>query len=258
MKQARTEALGQLCLLKQPARNELGAELAVPRLVCQHGICYSFEVRTGARNSLEELGMRVMAKRYRNSVWFGVLALAAISALLPACRGKKPQSAPPPDLTTSTVTTPAPATTDVNPRPSLPVADSRPDPLSGELEAANRHAYQQGLLGDIYFDYDRAELTEQARGRLARNAEFLRSRPEFQVIVEGHCDERGTNEYNLALGERRANAAREYLVSLGVSAARLRTVSYGEERPQCRQSSESCWALNRRAHFVLSGRHSSN
>jgi peptidoglycan-associated lipoprotein len=190
-------------------------------------------------------------------VWLGVTSLAAALLVFPGCR-KKPQPAPQPDLTTSTVTAPAPVTTDVSPRPSPPVSDPRPDPLSGELEGANRHAYEQGLLGDIYFDFDRADLTEQARSRLARNAEFLRSRPEFTVIIEGHCDERGTNEYNLALGERRANAAREYLVSLGVSAARLRTVSYGEERPQCQQSNESCWALNRRAHFVLSGRVSQN
>lgn len=182
-------------------------------------------------------------------VW---IAAAALTISVGACAKKTPP--PQPDLSGSTMTTPAQPATDVDPRPSPEVADQRPDPLSGDLEAANRHAYEQGLLGDVYFDFDRADLTEQARARLARNAEFLRSHPEFQLAIEGHCDERGTNEYNLALGERRASAAKDYIVSLGVSAVRLRTISYGEERPQCRTSDESCWALNRRAHFMITGR----
>jgi peptidoglycan-associated lipoprotein len=130
-------------------------------------------------------------------------------------------------------------------------ADEVEDPLEAELAAANDYAYANGLLGDVYFDFDRYALREDARARLARNAEFLRTRPEFVVNVEGHCDERGTNEYNLALGERRAQAAREYLVSLGVDAGRLRSLSYGEERPLCAESGEGCWQRNRRAHFVL-------
>jgi peptidoglycan-associated lipoprotein len=112
----------------------------------------------------------------------------------------------------------------------------------------------QGLLGDVYFDFDQYELRADARDRLARNAEFLKSHPEFQVRIEGHCDERGTNEYNLALGERRAAAARDYLVSLGVPASKLQTISYGEERPQCTSGDEGCWQQNRRAHFVVTGR----
>ncbi|HEX6211559.1 MAG TPA: OmpA family protein, partial [Methylomirabilota bacterium] len=91
---------------------------------------------------------------------------------------------------------------------------------------------------------------EEARARLSRNAEFLRSRPEFVVQVEGHCDERGTNAYNLVLGERRAKAAHEYLMARGVEAARIMTISYGEERPGCTERNETCWARNRRAHFL--------
>lgn len=140
------------------------------------------------------------------------------------------------------------------PRPEPIPSDAIPSPLDGDLLAATEHAYQTGLLGDVYFDFDEAALRQDARDRLARNAEFLRSRPEFQVQIEGHCDERGTSEYNLALGERRAQATRDYLVSLGVAAGRLRTVSYGEERPACPESAESCWQLNRRARFLLVGR----
>lgn len=112
----------------------------------------------------------------------------------------------------------------------------------------------RGLLGDVYFDFDRAELKAEARERLSRNADFLKSRPEFLVTVEGHCDERGTNEYNLALGDRRATATRDYLVSLGVAASRIKIISYGEERPVCRDSNEGCWWQNRRSHFVVTGR----
>jgi peptidoglycan-associated lipoprotein len=120
--------------------------------------------------------------------------------------------------------------------------------------AVNDYVARNGLLGDVYFDFDKAELTEESRTRLARNADWLRAHPEFEVRIEGHCDERGTNEYNLALGERRAAAAREYLTSLGVSARNLTTLSYGEERPQCSDSSEGCWSRNRRAHFLITGR----
>lgn len=178
------------------------------------------------------------------------LPLVLLAATLPlvGC-AKKPApvtpAAPPPIA--STVEPPAPAP---KPAPADPVAS----PLGGELLEATEHAYRTGLLGDVYFDFDEAGLRQDARDRLAKNAEFLRSRPEFVVQIEGHCDERGTNEYNLALGERRAQAARDYLSSLGVAPTRVRTVSYGEERPACSESAESCWQLNRRAHFLLVGR----
>ncbi len=104
------------------------------------------------------------------------------------------------------------------------------------------------------FDYDQFELRQDARDRLAQNARFLTSHPEFILTIEGHADERGTNDYNLALGDRRASAAREYLSTLGVAANRLRTVSYGEERPFCGETTEACWSQNRRAHFTITGR----
>jgi peptidoglycan-associated lipoprotein len=182
-------------------------------------------------------------------VWTAVLALMVA---VPACKKKAPVM--PDDLSSSTVTTPTAPTTDVDPNARPATVDPTPDPLAGDIAAANEHAYSAGLLGDVYFDFDKADLTETSRSRLARNAEFLRAHPEFQLSIEGHCDERGTNEYNLALGERRASAARDYIVSLGVANARLRTISYGEERPKCTQSDESCWSINRRATFLVSGR----
>jgi peptidoglycan-associated lipoprotein len=104
---------------------------------------------------------------------------------------------------------------------------------------------------DIYFDFDKSNLKPAAQENLLRKAEWLRDNPEVTITIEGHCDERGTNEYNLALGDRRAESAKGFLVNLGISASRLTTISYGEERPVCTWSNEECWAKNRRGHFVI-------
>ncbi len=125
---------------------------------------------------------------------------------------------------------------------------------SAELPADVREINARGYLKDAFFDYDKADLRDDARTALAADADWLKKNRTIQFLVEGHCDERGTSEYNLALGDRRANAAKEYLVSLGVDASRIRTVSYGKERPFCSQSSEDCWQQNRRAHFLVTAR----
>jgi peptidoglycan-associated lipoprotein len=109
----------------------------------------------------------------------------------------------------------------------------------------------QGPLDDIFFDYDSTALGEQARETLNLNAEWLRANPSARVELEGHCDNRGTVEYNLALGARRATSARDYLVSLGIAAERLTTISYGEELSLCQEETEDCWARNRRVHFAV-------
>ena len=113
---------------------------------------------------------------------------------------------------------------------------------------------KKGYLTDAFFDYDQSDLREDARTALAADAEWLKKYPTVQVLIEGHCDERGTGGYNLALGDRRANAAKEYLVSLGIDGSRLETVSYGKERPFCTESNESCWQQNRRAHLVITAK----
>jgi peptidoglycan-associated lipoprotein len=113
---------------------------------------------------------------------------------------------------------------------------------------------KQGYLQDAYFDYDASDLRDDARTNLSANAEWLKRYPSIQVLVEGHCDERGTSAYNLALGDRRSNAARDYLESLGVSSSRVRTVSYGKERPFCTDATEDCYQQNRRAHFVITAK----
>jgi len=106
-------------------------------------------------------------------------------------------------------------------------------------------------LSDIFFAYDQSLLSEEAQRILKKNAEWLRVRPEAQILIEGHCDERGTVEYNLALGERRAQSVKDYLVNLGISKDRLLTISYGKEKPFAFGHTEEAWAQNRRAHFLL-------
>ncbi|HEY2934336.1 MAG TPA: peptidoglycan-associated lipoprotein Pal [Acidobacteriota bacterium] len=130
--------------------------------------------------------------------------------------------------------------------PVEPVVKPAPSPDIGIEEIISR-----GLIKDVFFDYDQHTLSSEAQQILQRDAEYLRKNSSASFILEGHCDERGTSEYNLALGDRRAQAVKEYLVSLGISASRLETVSYGEERPFASGHDEASWAQNRRVHFTL-------
>lgn len=122
----------------------------------------------------------------------------------------------------------------------------------GSLEALKEGTTPQtGVLADVYFEFDRSELAADAREVLQRNSDWIKEHPGVQIEIEGHADNRGTNEYNLALGSRRAQAVKDYLVTLGVAPDRFSTISYGEELPVCGESSEECWRMNRRAHFVV-------
>ncbi|HSB52505.1 MAG TPA: peptidoglycan-associated lipoprotein Pal [Dissulfurispiraceae bacterium] len=122
----------------------------------------------------------------------------------------------------------------------------------GEVGEKELTAEELGAkVQDVYFDYDRYDVRDNAKPATKEVAALLAKNKGVKVIIEGHCDERGTSEYNLALGERRAKAVKDYLLSLGVAASRIETVSYGEEKPLCTESTESCWSKNRRAHFVF-------
>ena len=112
-------------------------------------------------------------------------------------------------------------------------------------------AMKDGLIKTVFFDYDKSDLSESTKATLEENSRWFRKYQDAQIVVEGHCDERGTEEYNLALGDRRAQSTRDYLIELGVSSSRLEAVSYGEERPFVQGSTEAAWAQNRRAHFSL-------
>jgi len=125
---------------------------------------------------------------------------------------------------------------------------------AGELPADVAAINQAGYLKDAFFETDKADLRDDTREVLAANAAWLKSHPSVKVTIEGHCDERNTAEYNLALGWRRANAAKDYMVSLGVIADNVATISYGEEKPFTAGHDEVAWSQNRRAHFVVTAR----
>ena len=127
------------------------------------------------------------------------------------------------------------------------------DPVDDEMSAgdSNVEEVKMPVLDDVFFEFDKFVLSGDSRRALENNARQLRDASSFDIVIEGHCDERGTNAYNLALGEKRAKAAKDYLASLGISPRRVTTVSYGEERPFDRGSSDRAWTKNRRAHFVV-------
>jgi peptidoglycan-associated lipoprotein len=187
-----------------------------------------------------------------------VLALVPLLALvLTGCPKKQPK---PTDegvkMDTRAVEPPPSAPTqEIPPRPAPEPDQTEVNALDSEdLRVVNEEARRRGFTPIVYFDLDKSDLRAESTAALSRNAEFLRANPRLTVTVEGHCDERATNEYNLALGERRANAVKNYLVSLGVSADRMVSSTFGEERPVCTLSEESCWSQNRRAVLTITGR----
>jgi peptidoglycan-associated lipoprotein len=162
-----------------------------------------------------------------------ILAVVAVTFLLAACE------------TASQVSGDSASTSASNTASSSAASSSS---ASAEKTSAEKLAQ----VGDtVNFDFDSAELTVSARSTLNRQSAFLSVNPDLMIVIEGHADERGTREYNLALGERRATAVRDYLVAKGINAARVRTVSYGKERPAVSGSDEAAWAKNRRANTVL-------
>ena len=128
--------------------------------------------------------------------------------------------------------------------------NAAPPPEQPAPSASEQELFAQNVR-DAFFDLDKSDIRPDARDALTKDAEFLRSYPDIRVSIEGHCDERGSTEYNLGLGQRRAEAAKNYLVSLGITANRIDTVSWGKERPFCTEHDETCWQQNRRGHFVM-------
>ncbi|HUF25143.1 MAG TPA: OmpA family protein [Vicinamibacterales bacterium] len=192
-------------------------------------------------------------KRFRQLQVFGAAALAA-GIIAGGCAKKTPVPAPPPpppvvQEAPPPAPPPAPAPPAVAPEPPrVPTEDEIF--ASKTLEALN----QEQPLAHVAYDYDSYALTDAARAALDGNAAWLRRWSSTRITIEGHADSRGTNEYNLALGDRRAAAARDYLVSLGIAADRLAAISKGEEQPFCSEETESCWAQNRRGYFVITGK----
>jgi peptidoglycan-associated lipoprotein len=203
--------------------------------------------------------------RVRSQVQFGFAALVLISALVLAGCPKRPevmQAAPAPaGPAAAAVPAPAPvAPPPPAPAPAppkiveTPVVPPAPAPAPAPVAAPAPPPPAPVPLKDVFFDYDKAVVRTDQQAALTENAAWLKANPGAKLLIEGHCDERGTAEYNLALGERRAKAVKDFLVTAGIPADRVSTISYGEERPFVLGHDESAWKWNRRAHFVVQGR----
>jgi peptidoglycan-associated lipoprotein len=185
-----------------------------------------------------------------------LIAVAAVSLLAASCAKKNAAvPPPPPPVPVPAVATakpaPPPAQTAMKPAPPAPVAQTPRMP-----NAATRARIDELLakIEDAYFDYDKASLRSDALKALQADSaelrDILKDYPSYKLTIEGHCDERGSAEYNMALGDKRAESAKDYLVQVGIPAAQLNVVSYGKQRPVCEEHDEACWQRNRRAHIV--------
>jgi peptidoglycan-associated lipoprotein len=191
----------------------------------------------------------LMNRRFR--LCAAVLLVVAFSVA--GCAKPKPAPpAPPPPAPAPPPTTPAPPP----PPPPAPPAPAPPAPTEDEIFAKKtlEQLNAEKPLADAFFALDSTELTAEARGALQKNVDWMKRWASTKAMVEGHADNRGTNEYNLALGERRADAVRAYMVSLGLPVERLTIVSKGEEQPFCSDDNEACWQQNRRGHFIITAK----
>jgi peptidoglycan-associated lipoprotein len=190
-----------------------------------------------------------------------VRRLAALAALTMAvavfaagCHKKvpAPAPAPPPPPPAAPVTPPPPP-----PPPPAPQPVPAPAPLSEDQIFAQKTLEQVNLekpLDDVYFELDQSAIRDEARAPLQKDADWMKKWTSTQVTIEGHCDSRGSSEYNLALGSRRAEAVKDYLVGRGIPAGRLAVVSKGKEQPFCTDENEGCWQQNRRGHFIVTAK----
>ena len=182
--------------------------------------------------------------------------VVVVMVLVPACKTRKtpapmpvventaPEIPPPP---------PPPVTTTVEEPKDFVAPEPTEEIVPSDIDELNKWAQSKGYVRDAFFTYDEATLDDAAQTALTASATWLKGKDGagYNLLIEGHCDERGTEQYNLALGDRRAYAAKEYLTTLGINAGRIRTVSYGEERPFEEGHDDSSWSQNRRAHLVL-------
>jgi len=185
--------------------------------------------------------------------WLTTMVLLAV--FVTACAKKVPPPPPPPPPEPPAA--PAPPPPPPPPPAPKPAPPPPPAPLSEDELFARKSLDQLNAempLSDVSFDYDQSTIRDDQRATLQKNADWMRRWTTTRVSVEGHADARGTNEYNLALGDRRARAVMDYMVSLGISADRMAVVSKGEEAPLCTEMTEACYARNRRGHFVITAK----
>ena len=195
--------------------------------------------------------MTTKARKLRRDIWRGPLFLSVlflgVALLVTGCPKK-------PEVQTGGLAATAPEAPPEAP-PEEPVLPPEPIPepplVFEEPQPEEVVVVEEFELKDVFFDFDKSVLRSDAQLALDENIDVLNANPDAHILIEGHCDERGTNEYNLGLGERRAKAARDYLVAGGIDPDRISTISYGEERPFVLGHDESAWKWNRRAHFVV-------
>ena len=187
--------------------------------------------------------------------WQRCALLMVLTTVVVVGCAKRPQlstvTAPAPTGAAVTQAPPAPVTQPAPPAPVVAApAPSAPVPPPAPALPPPAQFRQVATLESIHFDFDKSDIRPDAARILDGNIDWMKSHPDVAILIEGHCDERGTNEYNIALGDRRAKATMNYLAARGVSETRLTTISYGEERPVCTLRNEDCWAKNRRAQFL--------
>jgi peptidoglycan-associated lipoprotein len=207
--------------------------------------------------------MKKGVKIMRRNVWLVILVFALMMLLIGGCSAKKealqedrvaPMASPeakPVEKAPPAEQAPAKAKFSVGEPVLEGAGKAAPAATTAAVAVPAKELYE---LADIRFDFDKFNLKDEARASLKNHAEWLNKNKDVMIVVEGHCDERGTAEYNLALGERRANAATKFLVDMGINAKRIKTLSYGEELPLDKGHTEDAWARNRRAHFDASGK----
>jgi peptidoglycan-associated lipoprotein len=188
-----------------------------------------------------------MNRTYRLAIAsFAVVALAASAGCSSKPKPAQASAAASPASSTPGSMERVPEPTDITVSPDPAGVDG----AAVSIDDMNRRGY----LKDVFFELDRSEVRTDQREILDQNASWLRKRPEVRIVIEGHCDERGTAQYNMALGERRAQTVTDYLVALGIQASRIQVVSYGKERPFTRGHDDRSWSQNRRAHFVVTAK----
>lgn len=189
--------------------------------------------------------MNTVVHQVTSSLIGKVVFAAGLSFII----GCSQQTAPKPQETTA----PQKVETKQEPSKAIPTKPSQSSSLEALQKGTLGKGAVEGPLRNVNFDYDRYDLRPDMREILKSHAAWLKANPQVTVQVEGHCDDRGTNEYNLALGAKRAETVKRYFIDLGIPPSRLSTISYGEELPLCKEQDEACWAKNRRAHFAVSG-----
>jgi len=192
--------------------------------------------------------------RVRRVVSIFVLFTVVVMVAAGCRRQVPPQTPAPPPPAPAAAATPAPPPP---PPPPPPAPAPKPAPLTEEQIFAQKSIEQLNAerpLGDVFFDYDQSVVRDEGRGTLQKNADWMKRWTSTQVTVEGHADSRGSSEYNLALGSRRATSVKDYLASLGIPANRVIVVSKGKEQPFCTEESEGCWQQNRRGHFIITAK----